>query len=120
MCVWSGEIKQSFSCSFFLAQNDRSVLIKLHCEKNLAMFFHVSKMFLFFWSVTPCASPPPPRPSIFLFWLFFFRLHHLVNRDDRHLFAHAMASDFSGTRQCLSKRTIVFFCYVSNSTPLSG
>jgi hypothetical protein len=26
---------------------------------------------------------------------YSFRVHHLVNRDDRHLLAHAMASDFS-------------------------
>jgi hypothetical protein len=51
----------------------------------------------FFWSATPCASPPP---SIF-FCLF------LSGRDDRHLLAHAMASDFSVAWQCLSKRTVV-------------
>jgi hypothetical protein len=26
---------------------------------------------------------------------YSFRVHHLVNRDDRQLLAHAMASDFS-------------------------
>jgi hypothetical protein len=31
---------------------------------------------------------------------------HLVKWDDRHLLAHAMASDFSAAWQCLSKRTI--------------
>jgi hypothetical protein len=31
------------------------------------------------------------------------------NWDDRHLIAHAMASDFSVTWQFLSKRTIVVF-----------
>jgi hypothetical protein len=41
-----------------------------------------------------------------LFYNYSFRVHHLVNRDDRHLLAHAMASDFSVTWQCLSKRTI--------------
>jgi hypothetical protein len=29
----------------------------------------------------------------------FFGVHHLVNRDDRHLLAHAIASDFSVTWQ---------------------
>jgi hypothetical protein len=56
-------------------------------------------------SATPCASPPP-RPAIFSncsFWI-----HHLVNRNDHHLLAHAMASDFSVTWQFLSKRIIGF------------
>jgi hypothetical protein len=47
---------------------------------------------LFFGSEAPCASPPP-QPSIcsnYSVWV-----HHLVNQDDRHLLAHAMASDFS-------------------------
>jgi hypothetical protein len=60
---------------------------------------------LFFGSATPCASPPP-RPSIFSD--YSFRAHHLVNQDDRHLLAQAMASDFSAAWQCLSKITIVF------------
>jgi hypothetical protein len=44
-------------------------------------------------SATPCASPPPPRPTIFSYYSFW--IHHPVNRDDRHLLAHAMASVFS-------------------------
>jgi hypothetical protein len=60
----------------------------------------------FFGSATPCASPPP-RPSIFSDYSFW--VHHLLNRDDRHLLlANAMASDFSIKWQCLSKRKIVF------------
>jgi hypothetical protein len=54
-------------------------------------------------SATPCASPPR-WPSIFSdhsFWI-----HHPVHQDDRHLLAHAVASDFSATWQFLSKRTI--------------
>jgi hypothetical protein len=66
----------------------------------------------FFWSATPCASPPP-RPSIFSHYSFW--VHHLVNWDDRHLLAHAMASDFSAAWQCVSKRTIGFF--VTDQTP---
>jgi hypothetical protein len=46
---------------------------------------------------------------------YSFWVHRLVNRDDRHLLAHAMASDFSVAWQCLSKRTIVFFHYRSKS-----
>jgi hypothetical protein len=42
------------------------------------------------------------------FSVYSFGVHHLVNWDDRHLLAHAMASDFSVTWQCLSKRLIVF------------
>jgi hypothetical protein len=43
-------------------------------------------------------------------------IHHLVNRDDRHLLTHAMATDFSVAWQFLSKRSIgalIFFHPVS-------
>jgi hypothetical protein len=33
--------------------------------------------------------------------LILFWVYHLVNRDDRHLHAHAMASDFSGARNAV-------------------
>jgi hypothetical protein len=69
----------------------------------------------FFWSATPCASPPA-WPSIFSDYSFW--VHHLFNQYDWHLLAHAISTDFSTARQCLSKRTNVFFCYGSNSTPL--
>jgi hypothetical protein len=62
-------------------------------------------MDFFSLSATPFAFPPP-RPSIFFNYSFW--VHHPVNRDDRHLLAHAMASDFSVTWQCLSKRAIFF------------
>jgi hypothetical protein len=46
-----------------------------------------------FWgSATPCASPPP-WPSIFSDYSLW--VHPPATRDDRHLLAHAMASDFS-------------------------
>jgi hypothetical protein len=45
---------------------------------------------------------PPFFPN-YSFWV-----HHPVNRDDWHLLANAMASDFSVTWQCLSERTIDF------------
>jgi hypothetical protein len=54
----------------------------------------------------------PLVPLLFLSLLFFyysFLVHQPVNRDDRRLLAHAMASDFSVTWQCPSKRTISFF-----------
>jgi hypothetical protein len=44
----------------------------------------------------------PPFFPDYSFWV------HLVNWDDWHLLAHAMASDFSVAWQCLSKRTIGF------------
>jgi hypothetical protein len=34
-----------------------------------------------------------------LFFQYSFLLHKLVNRDDQHLLAHAIASDFTVTRQ---------------------
>jgi hypothetical protein len=44
-----------------------------------------------------------------IFSNYSFGVHHPVNRDDQHLLAHAMASDFSVSWQFLSKRNIVFF-----------
>jgi hypothetical protein len=70
-------------------------------------------------SGNPRQHQAPVSRSAPCFFLFFsFRVHHLVNRDDRHLLAHAMASDFSVTWQCLSKRTIGFSLR-KNSTPFS-
>jgi hypothetical protein len=43
---------------------------------------------------------------------YSFWVHHFVNRDDRHLLAHAMASDFSAAWQRLSKRTICFLLQI--------
>jgi hypothetical protein len=57
-----------------------------------SQIIQVRNAWLFFWSATTCASPPP-RPSIFTDYSFW--VHHLVNRDGRHLLAHAMASDFA-------------------------
>jgi hypothetical protein len=69
-------------------------------------------LFLFFGVNNPlCLSS---SSALHFFWLFFL-VHHLVNQDDRHLLAHAMASDFSVAWQCLSKRTIGFF--VTDQTP---
>jgi hypothetical protein len=42
------------------------------------------------------------------FPIILFGVHHLVNQDDRHFHAHAMASDYSVAWQFLSKRTIGF------------
>jgi hypothetical protein len=64
-----------------------------------------AQSFLFCGSATPCASPPS-RPSIFSNYSFW--VHHPANRDDRHLLAHAMVSDFLVAWQFLSKRTIGF------------
>jgi hypothetical protein len=66
--------------------------------------------------VTPCACPPP-WPSIFSYYSFL--VHHCVNRDDRHLLAHAMASDFSVKWQISLKENNWIFCYGPNSMPLS-
>jgi hypothetical protein len=49
-------------------------------------------LFPAFWSATPCASPPP-RPSIFSHYSFL--VHRPTYQNDRHLLAHAMASDFT-------------------------
>jgi hypothetical protein len=80
--------------------------VDLSCRKNQTFFFGGGG------SATLCATPLP-RPSIFSDYSFW--IHHLVNRDDRHLLTHAMVSDFSVTWQFLSKITIVFF--VTDQTP---
>jgi hypothetical protein len=64
-------------------------------------------------SATPCASPPP-CPSIFSNYSFW--VHHPVNRDDRHLLAFAMASDFSAAWQFLLKRIIDFLLHIKLHT----
>jgi hypothetical protein len=77
-----------------------------------SMIFHQAALEFvyvgFFGSATPCASPPP-WPSNFSNYSFW------VHPDDRHLLAHAMASDFSVAWQLLSKLTIVFF--ITDQTP---
>jgi hypothetical protein len=70
---------------------------------------------------TPCASPPP-RPSIFSNY-FFLVVHHPVNWDDRHLLAHAMASDFTVARQVSQREQLFFRYYVripNNGMPNDG
>jgi hypothetical protein len=50
---------------------------------------------------TPCASLWP-----YICSNYYFLVHHPVSRDDRHLLAHAIASDFTVTGQYVfSKRT---------------
>jgi hypothetical protein len=108
-----------FMTLFFLCRN-----VPWHPggDSNPRFFFHMRRLtttlhsqgvfLLFFWVSDPlCLSS---SLALHFFWLFFL-VHHLVNRDDRHLLAHAMASDFSVAWQCLSKRTIVFF--VTDQTP---
>jgi hypothetical protein len=45
--------------------------------------------------------------------MYSFLVHHLVDRDDRHLLVHAMVSDFSDAWQLLSKGTIVFLLWIN-------
>jgi hypothetical protein len=54
-------------------------------------------------------------PSLFSnssFWV-----NHPVNREDQHLLAHAMASDFSVTWQFLSNRAIGLSLQIPYPTP---
>jgi hypothetical protein len=74
----------------------------------------------FFWSANPCASPLPQPAILIFFQLFFFRIHHPVNRDDRHLLAHAMTSDFSKSHGSSSQKGQLVFHYRSNSMPEFG
>jgi hypothetical protein len=74
----------------------KSFLTKRICEKIIQILKKYCKPNFLGGSATPCASPPPP--SIFSDYSFW--VHHLVNWDDRHLLAHAMASDFSVAWHC--------------------
>jgi hypothetical protein len=65
---------------------------------------------IFLGPATPCASPPPRPSTISDYYLL---VHHHVNRDDRHLLAHVMASDFTAARQYSQ---IEIFC-VTDQTP---
>jgi hypothetical protein len=54
---------------------------------------------LFFWVSDPlCLSS---YSALHFFPIYSFWVHHLVNRDERHLLAHAMASDFSAHPVCM-------------------
>jgi hypothetical protein len=77
----------------FKSKNQLTIRLHMHRKKTLIEFFFLGGGQLPLVPLaTPCASPPP-RPSNFSD--YFLWVHHLVNPDDRHLFAHAMASDFS-------------------------
>jgi hypothetical protein len=92
----NNQVDKSFPCK---SQSLKALEPPPRCKDFLKALF-------FFGSVTPCASPPL-RP--FIFSSHSFLVHHPVNRDDRHLLSHAMASDFTVAWQCSSKRTICFF-----------
>jgi hypothetical protein len=83
--------------------------LQLSRNKLRRVFFRRELCQCFLWITDPlCLSSS---------WaLHFFRLlflvHSIVNRDDRHLLAHATASDFSVAWQCLSKRTIDFLAKI--------
>jgi hypothetical protein len=47
---------------------------------------------------------------------YSFCIHHLVNQDDRHLLAHAMASDFSVAWE-FSQREQLFFAMDQTQRP---
>jgi hypothetical protein len=49
-------------------KGDRLAMIFVLPNDNLVKSFF---LILFFWSATPCASPPPHRPSVFPIILFF-------------------------------------------------
>jgi hypothetical protein len=65
----------------------RSLNEKEFCGPQKSWYTHTS---FWGWGHPLCASPPP-RPSVF--YDYSFCVHHPVNWDDRHLLAHAMASD---------------------------
>jgi hypothetical protein len=59
-------------------------------------------------AVFPCAYPPP-QPSILSD--YYFLVHHPVNRDEWHILAHAMASDFTVTWQFSQREQLFFFFF---------
>jgi hypothetical protein len=48
-----------------------------------------------------------------IFSNYSFLVHHTVNQDDRHLLAHAIASDFTVTRQFFQREHF----FVTDQTP---
>jgi hypothetical protein len=76
-----------------------------------ARVVRVARLLFLFWPTNPCASSPP-RPSMFSLILFF---SPTLNRDDRHLLAHAMAS----VTWQFSQREQLFFRYATNSTQVA-
>jgi hypothetical protein len=73
-------------------------------SKNNAFVASIDLSFLFFGVSDPLFL----SSSLALYFCsdYSFWVHQIVNRDDWHLLAHAMASDFSVAWLCLSKRTI--------------
>jgi hypothetical protein len=81
--------------------------------KKLISLFYI--FLLFFWGGAGGGGSDPlclPSSLALHFSDYSFWVHHLVSRDDRHLLANAMASDYSVAWQCLSKRTIVFLLWI--------
>jgi hypothetical protein len=68
-------------------------------------------------SATPCTFPPP-WPSIFSNDSFL--VQHPVNGDDRHLHAHAMASDFTVAWQFSQSDQFFIFVLLWIKTPCPG
>jgi hypothetical protein len=72
-------------------------------------------------SVRPVGRGQQCLTFIFSPWFWFkiqpcsFRAHHPVDRDDRHLLAHAMDSDLLSHIAVSLKENNCFFCYGSNS-----
>jgi hypothetical protein len=50
--------------------------------------------------------------ALHLFQLLFFLVHYPVNWDDRHLLAHALASDFTVSRQFSQREQLFFLLWI--------
>jgi hypothetical protein len=79
--------------------------------KQVTLWNKWPRNFAFFWSETPCASPPPGTSD---FFYHSFLVHHPVNWDDQ-----VMGSDFPVAWQ-FSQREQLGFNYRSNCTPNQG
>jgi hypothetical protein len=89
-----GALHQNVDCQTADRQN-----VDFHCRYQPMASLHkyCSTALWFFWvSDHLCLSS---CPGLHFFRLFFLCYDHPVSRDDRHLLAHAMASDFSVTWQ---------------------
>jgi hypothetical protein len=102
------KIMNTFLTLFTSAQLETLLTVDVVGSRVVEKFLFILQV-VFFVSDTLCLSSSSA--------LHFFRIFFSgppVNRDDRHLLAHAMASDFSAAWQCLLKRTIFF---VMDQTP---
>jgi hypothetical protein len=105
--VFGGKFSAEFSQNF----------PRKKCTKNqpqIGLIF-AQWVIVFLWVSDPlCLSS---SSALHFLSQYSFRVHHLVNRDERQLLAHAMASDFSVAPMGDCLLWVVFINYAQRSSP---